>query len=90
MNEADRQKIIACWTRDVEDTACRGQMHVYIDNLHFVLDNCNSQCMIDVWKDNKYIASYTHVESFIFDLENIYCRTYASCVVSVSRKRKRE
>lgn len=90
MNEADRQKIITCWTRDVEDKGYRGQMHVYIDNSHFVLDNCNSQCMIDVWKDNVYIATYTHVESFIFDLENIYCATYLSCIVSVSRKRKRD
>lgn len=90
MNATDKQKIIACWKNEVESCSCKGQMFVYIDDKQFLLDNCNPQCIIDVFKNNMYLASYTHIESFVFDLENVYCSTYTPCSVKVSKKRKRD
>lgn len=90
MKTVDKSQIIQCWKRGVEDNVYHGSIKIYIDHTCFQVDNCNPLCMLDVWKDNKYLGSYTHIESLVFDLETHYCSKYVCCTVQVSRKRKRE
>jgi hypothetical protein len=91
MNIVDKHKIITTWTNEVEDITCKGMMHIYFDKEHFELNSCNSQCIIDVWRNKLYIASYTHIESCVFDIDKMYTPIqYKTCVVKVSKKRKRD
>lgn len=79
---------------EIEDSMRMKKMIIYLDGNHFILDSNNPQCMINVWKNKVYIDRYTHIESFLFDLENVYCGDYKSFNVSVipqrSNKRKRD
>jgi hypothetical protein len=90
MNVAEKQKIIHHWTSNVENAVGKGRMTIAMDGHFFVLNNCNEQYLIDVWDNNVFIGNYTHIESFVFDLQNIYCPTFMTCKVISSKKRKRE
>jgi hypothetical protein len=95
MNILDKKHIVFCWKNNVEDALPKGRMVINFDNQCFLLDNNNPQCMINVYRNNVYIGSYTHIESFLFDFENMYFEKYKKCIVRVlkqqgSKKRKRD
>lgn len=83
------QNIVQTWKQVIENSLFSGKMEIYIDDDCFLLRNDNPQCIIDVWQNNIYIGNYTHIESFMFDLQNVYCPKHTFCDVKVNRKRKR-
>ena len=88
IRHADKQNIIWNWRCIVENTLHQSKLYIALDSDVFLLDNTNDQCMIHVYNNNTFIGEYTHIESFLLDLENCIVKAYKTCKVYPLRKRK--